>query len=210
VRAWRAESRGLRRAGGWALAAVVALAACGDGGSEASGGEQAAGPERWEPLVTFDTIAVAIETGTDTIRISAELADNDDRRQYGLMERPSLAEDHGMLFVYGDDVEPSGSFWMYRTRMPLDIAFLDGDGRIVAVMAMDPCTSPNPEYCRHYMPGVPYTGALEVTRGFLARHEVEVGDRVRVVGEEGPEPGPGTAGPTDAAGSAGAREGAGP
>lgn len=167
-----------------ALALAAAVGACGEG---AEPGESAgsAGSEEWKPLVRFDTIAVAIETDTATIRISAELADNDDRRQYGLMERPELAEDHGMLFIYGEEVEPGGSFWMYRTRVALDIAFLDEDGRIVARMAMDPCTSPNPQHCRQYSPGVAYTGALEVKQGFLDRHGVEVGDRVRVVDEDG-------------------------
>jgi uncharacterized membrane protein (UPF0127 family) len=128
--------------------------------------------------VTFDTTAVAIFTGEDTVRITAELANDDDRRAYGMMERPTLPEEHGMLFVYPETLEPTGAFWMYRTRVPLDIAFLDAEGRIVSILAMDPCTSPNPQLCRRYSPGVPYRGALEVAQGFFARRGVEVGDRV--------------------------------
>lgn len=145
------------------------LAACGDGGSEA---------ETFEPLVSFDTIPAAIHTSSDTIAITVELADTGERRAYGLMERPEIGEYHGMLFVYPETVEPTGSFWMYRTRIPLDIAFLDGGGVITAVLAMEPCTSPNPDLCRRYSPGVAYRAALEMRRGFFERHGVEPGDRV--------------------------------
>lgn len=134
--------------------------------------------EGYQPLVSFDTIDAAIVGDGDTVRITAELANDDDRRSYGLMERPELPEDHGMIFVYPETLTPTGQFWMYRTKVPLDIAFLDEDGEIVAIMAMDPCTTPNPDLCRRYSPGVPYRGALEVRQGFFRERGVEEGDRV--------------------------------
>ena len=140
--------------------------------------EPAPEPDEWEPLVAFDTIPALIVSGDDTVRITAELANTDDRRSYGLMERPELPEDHGMIFVYPETLRPTGQFWMYRTRVPLDIAFLDEAGEIVAILAMDPCPSPNPDVCRRYSPGLPYRGALEVGQGFFERHGVGVGDRV--------------------------------
>lgn len=166
-----------------ALALVLGagmVMACGGDAPETSGGG-AAGSGEWEPLVAFDTVAVAIETDTDTLRITAELADDDDRRAYGLMERTELPEEHGMLFVYPQPQGEDGAFWMYRTNLALDIAFLDEDGRIVAQMVMEPCESPDPRYCRRYSPGVPYSAALEMNEGFFDRHEVGIGDRVRVV-----------------------------
>jgi len=100
-----------------------------------------------------------------------------------LMERPSLPEDHGMLFVY-DEVQPgSAGFWMYRTLIPLDIAYIDTGERIVAILPMDPCGSPNPAVCRLHPPGVPYLRALEVNRGHFARRGIGVGDRVVLLPE---------------------------
>lgn len=148
---------------------MLALAACGDAGSDV---------ESFDPLVAFDTMEAVIHAGSDTIAITVELADTGERRSYGLMERPDIGEGHGMLFAYPGTVEPTGSFWMYRTRVPLDIAFLDEDGVIGAVMAMDPCTSPNPELCRRYSPGIPYRGALEMRQGFFDQHGIEPGHRV--------------------------------
>ncbi len=158
-----------------AMAAMVAVAAWGAGvGCDGSEPE----PSAWEPLVAFDTIAAALVSVGDTVRITAELADTGERRSYGLMERDSLPAEHGMLFVYPETREPAGGFWMYRTRIPLDIAFLDEAGTIVAILGMQPCTSPNPELCRRYSPGVPYRGALEMAEGWFAGRGVEVGDRV--------------------------------
>lgn len=153
---------------------VVAAVGCETRESES----WSAGNGGYEPLVSFDTIDVAVVRGGDTVRITAELANDEDRRAYGLMERPALGESHGMIFVYPETLTPTGQFWMYRTRFPLDIAFLDEGGEIVAILGMEPCPSPNPELCRHYSPGVPYRGALEVGRGFFQRHGIGVGDRV--------------------------------
>lgn len=141
-------------------------------------GCDAPAPPPQEPLAVFDTIPASILTGGDTLRITVELADTGARRAYGLMERDSLPADHGMLFVYPDPREPTGGFWMYRTLIPLDIAFLDGDGTIVAILGMEPCRSPNPDVCRRYSPGVAFQGALEMERGYLEDRGVKVGDRV--------------------------------
>lgn len=132
------------------------------------------------PLMAFDTARVWLVSAADSVPLRVELAETSDQRSMGLMERASLADDAGMLFTYGEEQPGDAGFWMYRTRIPLDIAFLDAEGRIVAVLAMEPCTSPDPRWCQTYAPGVPYRAALEVNRGWLERHGLGVGDRVRL------------------------------
>jgi uncharacterized protein len=132
------------------------------------------------PLVSFDTASAAIITGTDTLRLSVELAASEDQRAYGLMERSELPADAGMIFLYTSEQPADAGFWMYRTRIPLDIAFLDEAGTIVRILPMEPCPAPDPRGCRSYPPGVPYFSALEVNRGYFARHGVTAGNRVIV------------------------------
>ena len=140
------------------------------------------------PLVRFDTTGVRIETPTDTFEMRVELAESEAQRTHGLMERSSLPADAGMLFVYPDAQDPDYGFWMYRTLIPLDIAFLDEEGRIVAIRSMEPCTSVYVRQCPSYEPGVPYASALEVNRGFFEERGVGIGDRVaRVDGAGGAE-----------------------
>lgn len=123
---------------------------------------------------TFDTATAYIETEDDTALFNVEVADTPEERAYGLMNRKSLPEDSGMLFVF---FEPSsGGFWMKDTLVPLSIAFFDHDGKITAIYDMDPCTK---EPCRSYRPRKPYWGALEVNQGVFEEHGIEVGDTVR-------------------------------
>ena len=123
----------------------------------------------------YDSAIARVATATDTFDVQVEVAERDDQRAYGLMERTSLAEAAGMIFLYHAPQSASSGFWMYRTRIPLDIAFFDSTGAVLALLQMEPCPSPYPEVCRNYAPGVPYIGALEVNRGWFARKGLGVG-----------------------------------
>lgn len=151
-------------------ALTVSLVACGNGSSGPAGDRP--------PALEFPTGVVHIETATDTLRLSVEIAETNQQRALGLMERTSLPENAGMIFVYSRPQDADAGFWMYRTRIPLDIAFVDGDGRIVAIRRMEPCESPYAQACPIYSPGVPYSAALEVNAGYFAARGVGVGDRV--------------------------------
>jgi uncharacterized membrane protein (UPF0127 family) len=68
-------------------------------------------------------------------------------------------------------------FWMKDTLIPLSVAFWDQDGRIRAILDMEPCPA---EPCPLYDPGVSWIGAVEVNQGFFEERGVEIGDRVRL------------------------------
>ena len=69
---------------------------------------------------------------------------------------------------------------MYRTRIPLDIAFLVSAGVIRAVRSMTPCPTTIAQGCPTYAPNVPYRYALEVNAGFFARHGITSGHSLLV------------------------------
>jgi uncharacterized protein len=140
--------------------------------------ERAPEPPEYVPPIQWDTGTVRIYTATDTFVLSVEIAERADQRAYGLMERPTLPEDAGMIFLYPGEQAGQVGFWMFRTRIPLDIAFLDADGVILTILAMEPCPSPEPRSCPSYPPNVPYRAALEVNQGYFARRGIGVGDRV--------------------------------
>lgn len=91
------------------------------------------------------------------------VADTPERWQAGLMGVEELGDLEGMLFVFPESI--SGSFWMKDTLIPLDIAFFEADGVLVAVLEMEPCRA---DPCPRYGPGVPYRLALEAPAGALA------------------------------------------
>jgi uncharacterized protein len=136
---------------------------------------------REAPIVPLDTGTVRVGTATDTFYLSVEIAETVEQKGIGLMDRPFLPADEGMLFVYEDEQLASAGFYMFRTLIPLDIAFLDAAGRVVAIRRMEPCAKPVAAWCERYPPGVAYRAALEVNAGVLAGRGVGIGDRIERV-----------------------------
>jgi len=152
------------------------------------GGETAKEDDAYEHVMSFDSSRVRIARASDTIPLRVELAVKPEQKSMGLMERRRLAEDAGMLFVYDSTQPPQAGFWMYRTRIPLDIAFADSAGVIRAIRSMVPCPTDVAQGCPTYTPDVPYQYALEVNAGYFARHGIAVGDAILLKDLPAPAP----------------------
>jgi len=119
-----------------------------------------------------------VTTASGPVTLSVELAGDGRAKTIGLMNRPRLAPDAGMVFLFSRPV--SSSFWMKNTLIPLSIAFWDRSGRILKILDMAPCRT---DPCRFYSPDVTYVGAVEANRGWFADHGVRPGDRVALSGD---------------------------
>jgi len=153
----------------WAIATILVAVACRQG-NDAAVSDSA--------IISFDTAHVRLVSQSDTLALIVELAKRPEQREVGLMERRHLPDSAGMLFLY-DATEPdSAGFWMYRTRIPLDIAFMDSAGVIRSIRRMLPCETALAQGCPTYAPGAPYRAALEVNAGYFDKHHTKVGDRL--------------------------------
>ena len=112
--------------------------------------------------------------------MSVEIADSPELRSRGLMFRSTLGENEGMLFEYSSDT--SGDIWMRNTYIGLDIAFLDADGIVLAVLPAEP------ESLATINPGQPFRYVLEVNRGWFTRTGFGPGDEVTIGGVPAPAP----------------------
>jgi len=83
-----------------------------------------------------------------------------------------------MLFLYATTQPDSSAFWMFRTRIPLDIAFVDSAGTIRSIQTMQPCQSTLAQGCPSYPAGAAFRGALEANVGYFAHHGIRVGDHL--------------------------------
>jgi uncharacterized membrane protein (UPF0127 family) len=126
----------------------------------------------------FDNGTVLIDTEGESVLMHVLVAENEEQHAYGLMNRESLPQDEGMVFLFFEPRELG--FWMKDTLIPLSVAFFDGDGRILEILDMEPCP-PDEVVCPTYDPGVTYMGALEVNRGAFERLGVAEGDVIEVV-----------------------------
>jgi hypothetical protein len=155
--------------------ATSLLGGCGKESSKDEG-------DAYEHVMAFDSTRIRIARATDTIPLRVELAAKPEQKSMGLMERRHLADDAGMLFVYDSTQPPDAGFWMYRTRIPLDIAFADSAGVIRSIRSMVPCPTEVAQGCPTYTPDVPYRYALEVNAGYFARHGIAVGNTLLLTG----------------------------
>jgi uncharacterized protein len=128
-------------------------------------------------LVALACVPAALAQSLPTVeltinghRLTAEIAATVATRTVGLMRRFSLRPDHGMLFVF--DVPQPLAFWMKDTYVPLSIAFIGADGRILNIEDMAPQTEST-----HGSRG-PALFALEMKKGWFAQLGIAAGDRV--------------------------------
>jgi uncharacterized membrane protein (UPF0127 family) len=141
-------------------------AGCGTGADTAGTGEKT--PE-------LPTVTIHASCGEE-VRVRVEIAANPVRRYIGLRGRESMPEDQGMLFVY--PAEAPRTFTMANTPIPLSIAFIDSERRIIDVQDMEPLDDEPPGY----VSAEPAQYALEVNQGFFEERGVRVGDRVKLPG----------------------------
>lgn len=120
-----------------------------------------------------DEREAVIETRDGAVhRFAVELALTPDEQRRGLMYREELAEDSGMLFFYPSCAH--AQFWMMNTLIPLDMIFIEADGRIARIAEMTV-----PETLDAHDSGVPVNGVLEVKGGLTRRLGIGEGDFVR-------------------------------
>jgi uncharacterized protein len=111
--------------------------------------------------------------GKPRARVSLEVAADEAAREQGLSNRSALPAGSGMAFLFPQDT--TVQFWMKDTLVPLQIAFVGGDGRVVGLFEMPPCRS---DPCPTYGPTRPYRYAVELPSGAFTAAGIREGDRV--------------------------------
>ncbi len=138
--------------------AMIAVATCGSSDDR--------------PPTELPTRTITVEGNGRSEKLIVELAITPAERQKGLMLRQALPEDAGMLFLFPAD--STGGFWMKDTYVPLSIAYLAADGRILVIREGKPLDT------TLLNPGLSYRNVLEVNSGWFERHQLGVGDVVRL------------------------------
>jgi len=104
--------------------------------------------------------------------VKAEIAVTEQERAKGLMYRKTLQDGHGMLFVFEKD--EILSFWMKNTYIPLSIAYISNNGKIIDIKDMYPHDTNTVLSSR----SVRY--ALETPQGWFSRAGVKEGDIINL------------------------------
>ena len=102
--------------------------------------------------------------------IRAEVAADFASRAQGLMYRKQLPSNAGMLFVFERPGEQC--MWMKNTLIPLSVAFMDDEGKIINIEDMAPQTLDS--HCARR----PARYALEMNGGWFAARGIKPGTRI--------------------------------
>jgi len=115
---------------------------------------------------------LSVATASGTYEFWVEIADDDASRRRGLMFRPPLEDDRGMLFQF--EIAAEQAFWMKDTPSSLDIVYIAPDGKIVSIAAN---TTP---YSEQPLPSYgAANGVLEVRAGRMMEIGAKAGDTVQ-------------------------------
>jgi len=135
----------------------------------------AARPQSAQALENLDQFPVStlnIRTHRGVEWFSVWIADTPARSQQGLMFLQWLPADRGMLFP--QDAPRVMSMWMRNTLIPLDMLFIDAEGRVVYIR--DRAT---PQSDALITTPVPVKAVLELAGGLCGTLGIQVGDHVR-------------------------------
>jgi uncharacterized protein len=116
-------------------------------------------------------LAILFSQKTSKINLDIEIADDEQERMRGLMDRLNLPDNAGMLFIFQD--EDLRSFWMKNTFISLDIIYINSNKEIVSIQkyAQPQTTSSLPSE-------KPAKYVLEVNAGFTDENSINPGDKV--------------------------------
>lgn len=133
-------------------------------------GKKLAGPPVPQSTLRTEKVVIVTSKGEKHV-FDAEMARSASELAYGLMNRTSMPQDHGMLFLFRDEAERS--FWMKNTLIPPDMIFIRADGVIRRI---------HPSAIPHDLTPVfsngPAMAVLELNGGRAADLGIKAGDRV--------------------------------
>ena len=112
-----------------------------------------------------------VELSAGMHRIEAQVAQAPHERQIGLMNRRTMAQHEGMLFIF--EQPATQCFWMKNTLLPLTAAFVADDGTIVNLADMQPLVEDS--HCSTQ----PVRYVLEMNQGWFAQKGLKAGSRLR-------------------------------
>lgn len=110
-------------------------------------------------------------------QFNVEIADTNAERARGLMFRKRLGQNRGMLFIFEDD--SVRNFWMKNTLIPLDMIFVDSEGKVVSIQKnVPPCVDGTS--CPVYSSGAGARYVLEINAGLAQIHAIQPGTRMDI------------------------------
>ncbi|WP_413576457.1 DUF192 domain-containing protein [Bdellovibrio sp. HCB290] len=124
--------------------------------------------------VTFPKKKITLAGKTLTVEVATTV----EQQAQGLMNRSSLGEDEGMLFVFSN--EETRFFWMKNTLIDLSIGYFNKDGKLVDIQEMKSGKGLADTALPSYASALPAKYALEMSKGWFDKNKVKVGAKLKI------------------------------
>jgi uncharacterized membrane protein (UPF0127 family) len=112
-------------------------------------------------------------------KLSVAIADSNQKRLYGLMNRSSWGSWQGMLFIF--DEEAPRVFWMKNTKLPLSIGFFNKNKVLLNIEDMNPPKSVFQKEVDRAFSKNNAQYALEVPKGWFRKNNIKVGSQLVIL-----------------------------
>ena len=119
--------------------------------------------------ITFQNSSLTIQTKDSEYIFNIEIAVTEKERSRGLMYRKELKQTEGMLFLYPE--KQIIKMWMKNTLIPLDMIFINNNGKIIDIFKMT-----IPKDLTPIGPNVKLKGVLEINGGLTSYLNINKGD----------------------------------
>ena len=126
-------------------------------------------------LILFSAISfAALEMSFEgkNAKLNLIISNTDASRRKGLMNQAFLEKNTGMLFIWPSNKKQC--MWMKNTSLPLSVAYLSSDRRILEIYDMVPFSEDS--ICSMQKVRM----AVEVNQGWFARNQITVGDKANL------------------------------
>lgn len=126
-------------------------------------------------LISFSAVTIAdVRAGFEgkTAELSLIISNTDTSRRKGLMHQSVLGKNTGMLFVW--PFSKKQCMWMKNTSIPLSVAYLSTDGRILEIYDMVPFSEES--VCSSQKARM----AVEVNQGWFSKNQIAEGDKINL------------------------------
>jgi uncharacterized protein len=154
------------------IALCLYIAGCHNNGNQSAARNTVAVADKGPEFTKEGNLYFLSKVNNDTIRtIDIELATTPEERAQGLMDRKSMTDEQGMLFIFA--AAEDQAFWMKNTYISLDIIYLDDKKEIVSVQKY---TTPLSEESLPSFKKAQYV--LEVNAGFCDKYHIAYGDKI--------------------------------
>jgi hypothetical protein len=104
--------------------------------------------------------------------LRVEIADSPSKLEKGLMFRKYLDQDEGMLFIFRS--EQDLRFWGQNTYIPLDIAFVDKEMKIIKISDIKPLST------KIVSSDIDCLFAIETNLGYFSKNKISKGDQIKI------------------------------